>query len=349
MDSFSDHGDLFQTLVTTAFENPDIFTKQSVLRWLRGHRVANLLTTVANHILSTEEDGELCWKLLRAALSARLPNLGEISYSFFCFLLGFNLLFLFLFDLAKSDFESVISHDLIDTIIEALIQNVSVENMEDSIDAFALKLNTTIKSIPDFELIVLPTSKWVDSLIEVLSFSSRISSDSFNTLLDLWQIGAGNAIHSRSESAINIIKRSLHGNPEFTLAQRLIDILDRVLGLEFSSRNQEESKTSIHRILLDHKEWMSWVNDSNSYDLLAKEITTGRYCHVTSLKKMFQPVHFDSWSGLLKTTYVISSIATRYEMSLDTQNEFIPYVFYANAVADILVDVNKNQSTVKFW
>ena len=242
----------------------------------------------------------------------------------------------------------MISQELIDTIMEVLIQNLNAEELNYPIDDLINQLCTTIKSIPDVEVIIHPFSKWLNALVEVLCSSIHMESKSFNHLLDLWKTGAANDACSRCESAITRIKQILRTNPDFVVVQRLVQVFDKVYELESEQSNgQERSSSVVHRLLIDHNKWTDWIDDSSSAcHLMAKEIATGNYCHVLPAKETFKQVQTSDWSGLLKAAYVISSIATRYEMLEQNEAELIPFVYYASAVSDLLIDINKKRAQV---
>ena len=91
LDNFSLDEDTCKTLAITAFENPDIITKQTVLEWLRASCVSNVLVSAAGCVLDQENDLERLWKLLRSALRARRSHPGAKEFFFHFLPKKFNL------------------------------------------------------------------------------------------------------------------------------------------------------------------------------------------------------------------------------------------------------------------
>ena len=68
-------------LATTALEK--FAHKPTVLEWLRGQQVANLLSSSAEQAIQSEEILPALWQLLRVALGSKSPsNSGQLIYNF---------------------------------------------------------------------------------------------------------------------------------------------------------------------------------------------------------------------------------------------------------------------------
>lgn len=231
--------------------------------------------------------------------------------------------------------------------MNALVENLYAEQLdEDSMTVFIQMFSNILKPSSDWTLFLEPSSKWLDTLVEVLCSSTRIQCESFKILLELWTHGASYDVHPRCKSAVKIIKQKLFAIPENRVAENLIDVFQHVLELELQQNDAEVSHLLVRQILPTASEWMNWMNDTNSCDLLAKEIMSGHYCHATPIANKFRPVQLKSWCGLLKAAFVVSSIAIRNNIFEQDRSELVPYVFYAAAVADILLEVNKKRLKV---
>ncbi len=234
--------------------------------------------------------------------------------------------------------------------MNALILNLNEEHLDDdSIAVYIKMLSNILKPSSDWNLFLEPSSKWLDTLVEVLCSSTRIQAESFGILQETWTHGASYDAHPRCESAIAVIKQQLFTISESWVAENLIEVFQHVLELELQQKEPKSSNLLIRQILPTDNDWKSWMNDTNSCDLLAKEIMSGNYCHPIPIASKFRPVQLKNWCALLKAAFVVSSVAIRNSMFEQDRTEFLPYIFYAIAVADVLLEVNRKRLKVLFF
>lgn len=307
-------------MASTALESSELSQKQVVLEWLQSPYVGDLLISTAKHVgvyLSEEENNDFSWSLLRAALAARQP----------------------------SSQEPLLPKEHISGIMNAFTEAFYAEHVEENfIDTFVQKLSNTLKPSSQSNFFIDPSGEWLDSMVKILCSSMTIQPVSFNILLELWKKGASYATHSRCLSAVAIIKENLTAIPEFNVAERLVDIFQHVLELELTQGDNEASHLLVRQILLSDSEWMNWMKETSSCDLMAKEIMNGRYCHSNPITNNFKPLQLKNWYGLLNAAFVVSSIVVRNQHMFEQDgNSLIPYVFYATAVAEILLEINRKR------
>ncbi|KAI9559714.1 hypothetical protein GHT06_013719 [Daphnia sinensis] len=308
-------------MASAALESSELSQKQVVLEWLQSPYVGDLLISTAKRVgaeyLSEDENNDFSWSLLRAALAARQP----------------------------SSQEPLLPKEHISGIMNAFTEAFYAEHVEENfIDTFVQKLSSTLKPSSQSNFFIDPSGEWLDSLVKVLCSSMTIQPISFNILLELWKKGASYATHSRCQSAVDIIKENLTAIPEVNVAERLVEIFQHVLELELTQGDHEASHLLARRILLSDSEWMNWMKEASSCDLMAKEIMNGRYCHSNPITNNFKPLKLENWYGLLNAAFVVSSIVVRNQHMFEQDgNGLIPYVFYATAVADILLEINRKR------
>ncbi|XP_059350076.1 E3 ubiquitin-protein ligase listerin-like isoform X2 [Daphnia carinata] len=310
----------YEVMVSTALESSELSRKQVVLEWLRSTDVGDLLISTAKRVgvyFNEDENNDFAWSLLRAALAARQP----------------------------SSQEPLLPKVHIGGIMEAFIQAFYAEHADENfIDTFVQKLSSTLKPSSQSNFFIDPSGEWLVSLVTVLCSSVIIQPTSANILLELWEKGASYAIHSRCQSAVAIIKNNLTAIPEFNVAERLVDIFQHVLELELTQGDHEASHLLARRVLLSDSEWMNWMKEASCCDLMTKEIMNGRYCHSNPITNNFKTLQLKNWYGLLNAAFVVSSIVVRNQhMFEQDRNGLIPYVFYATAVADILLEINRKR------
>lgn len=231
--------------------------------------------------------------------------------------------------------------------MNAFIEALYAEHAEeDFTDIFVQKLSNTLKPSTQSTFFD-PSVEWLDSLVKVLCSSIRIQPTSFNILLDLWKKGASYAKHSRCQSAVAIIKENLIVIPEYSAAERLVDIFQHVLELELTQHDHEASCLLAHQILLSDGEWMNWMKETSSCDLIAKEIMNGQYCHSNAITNNFRPLQLMNWYALLNAALVVSSVVVRNQQMFEQDRAaLVPYLFYATAVADILLEISRKRMKV---
>lgn len=234
--------------------------------------------------------------------------------------------------------------------MNTFIENLKDEHLEgESTNAFVQVLSDTIRSITNTSMVLESSCNWLDALIEVLCSSIHIQSTSFDILLELWTQGASSAAHLRCQSAITVIKQNLHSNPEFGVTERLVEVFQSVLALEVQQNNGDSSCSLVRKILLKHEEWLNLINEQSSYDLFAKEIISGKYGYSIPNANFFRPVQLSDWCGLLKTAFVLSTISVRNQIFEYDRTELVPYIFYANIVSNILLEINRKRLEVRIY
>lgn len=244
--------------------------------------------------------------------------------------------------------EPLLPQEHIDAIMNTFISNLKDEHLEgESINVFIRLLSETVKSISSLNMVLGSSSNWLDSLIEVLSSNVHIQPVSFDMLLELWTQEASSAAKIRCQSAIAIIKQNLHSNPELGVIERLVETFQSVLALKLEQSIPEASCSLVRELLLKHEEWLNLISERSSYDLMAKEIIGGKYCYSVPHGNFFRPVQLSDWSGLLKTAFVVSAISVRNQIFEHDKIEMIPYIFYASAVAEILLEINGKRIEVR--
>jgi hypothetical protein len=231
--------------------------------------------------------------------------------------------------------------------MNAFIETIQAEHTEKDSIAYVQKFSNMLMPSAESNVLLELSDEWLDSLIDVLCSSMLIQPESFSILLDLWKRGASYAIHSRCQSAVTVIKRKLLAIPECGIAERLVDVFQHILGLELQQNNPETSRLLAHQVFLTDAEWMKWMKDGNSCDLMAKEIMSGNYCHPFPITNNFKPVQLNSWVGLLNAAFVVSSIMVHNQHIFEKgRTELVPNIFYASVVAGILQEVNRNRTKV---
>lgn len=220
---------------------------------------------------------------------------------------------------------------------------------EESIAAYVQMLSNITKSISDWNVMTKASRSWLDALIGVLCSSSLISPVSFGILMDLWTNCASHDAHLRCQSAITVIKSNLDAIMDIDETGRLVEIFQCVLELDQQQHlSNDVSCLLARKLLLSDEEWMCMINENNSYDLMAKEIISGKYCHHFSAGNLstFGPIHYSDWCRLLKTAAALSSIVVKNQIFNDDKIRLVPYLFYVNAVAEILLKIHRKRLEV---
>jgi len=234
-------------------------------------------------------------------------------------------------------------------IMNAFIEILRDEHIEeDSIACVVQKFSNILKpSAAESNVLLESSDEWLDSLVDVLCSSTHIQPESFSILLEMWKHGASFSIHCRCQSAVTVIKRKLLTIPECGMAERLVEVFQHILELELQQNDPEALRLLVRQVLLTDAEWMGWMKDANSCDLMAKEIMSGNYCHFVPITNNFKPVQLNNWVGLLNAAFVVSSIMVHNQDTFEKdRTELIPNIFFASAVADLLQEINRNRTKV---
>lgn len=194
----------------------------------------------------------------------------------------------------------------------------------------------------------LSTSRFLDTIVEILCSVTQIQPECVQNLLDIWWHGAVFSISNHSQSAIGIIKRKILANPDDEIVERIIVIFQHIAK---SSRNEKSVYNSMCSGLIPtNGEWKSLMNETNASHLMAKEYIINGSSSVSAFSTI-RSVNVKAWSGLIKVAYVVSSI------SLDSvdikENEdsvhILANLHYASTAADLLLSLFVKRFKVQLY
>ena len=282
-------------LAVTALEK--FSHKRTVLEWLSGQQVANLLSSSAEQAIQSEENLTTLWQLLRVALSSKSAA-------------GLLLL----------------PEEHLNGILNAFTNNME----EEKLNAESLsRLIQLFKFCSDAVYRLDSTATLLDSLVNLLCSAVHMDPQSVEDLLIVWKHGAGFSLESRAQSAVGIIKHKMLSNPDESLVDRLVQVFQHV-----ATAVSDKDKI-IRHLLPTLGEWKNLLNEPQAVHLMAKEYLQGNCFHpLPTTLTHFRPVQLNSWTGLVKIAFVISSVAVENQL---TDQDLLLHCFYAAAAGDLLL------------
>ena len=184
--------------------------------------------------------------------------------------------------------------------------------------------------------------RWLVSLVSLLcsNAANHLVPETMENLLEIWAHGTSSTVRPKCKSAVTIIKKNLLMNPDDGVVGHLVKVFQRVASL--MEEDLEALRLLVQQQLLPSAgEWKNLTNEVNAPHLMAKEYVSGN-CFYNTLPTnvvAFKSIQGNSWSILIKTAFVISSVAVRNPPLFDGEllATIIPYLVYAAEVAELLL------------